>query len=266
MSGLFEAITTLVAHLFDPAVHRALVIALFALAPLTVLALRFVVAPYGRHARRGFGPTLPDRLGWFLMESPALFGFAFVYSQGRMRMNPGSLALLCLWLLHYGQRTLIYPLRLRSRGKRMPLLIAGSAICFNLLNLSVNAPAISGSASFDSSWLRDPRFLLGAALFLAGFAANLDADRRLFALRPPGETGYRIPHGGLFEYVSCPNYLAEIVEWTGWAIATWSWAGTAFALYTAANLAPRAAANHAWYRARFSDYPPARRALVPFLW
>jgi len=61
------------------------------------------------------------------------------------------------------------------------------------------------------------------------------------------------------------DYLGEIVEWTGWAVATWSLAGLAFALYTAANLAPRALSHHAWYRARFPEYPPSRRALVPFL-
>ena len=65
--------------------------------------------------------------------------------------------------------------------------------------------------------------------------------------------------------MSSPNYLGEIIEWTGWAIATWSLAGTAFAVYTAANLASRAFANHRWYRDRFPDYPSDRRALVPFL-
>jgi 3-oxo-5-alpha-steroid 4-dehydrogenase 1 len=63
--------------------------------------------------------------------------------------------------------------------------------------------------------------------------------------------------------VSSPNYLGEIIEWTGWAIATWSLAGFSFALYTFANLAPRAFANHRWYRETFDDYPPDRKALIP---
>ena len=44
---------------------------------------------------------------------------------------------------------------------------------------------------------------------------------------------------------------------------TWSLAGLAFALFTACNLAPRAIANHRWYRQQFPDYPPRRRILVP---
>ena len=65
--------------------------------------------------------------------------------------------------------------------------------------------------------------------------------------------------------MSCPNYLGEIVEWIGWAILTWSLAGASFAVWTAANLAPRALSNHRWYREQFTDYPPARRALIPFV-
>jgi 3-oxo-5-alpha-steroid 4-dehydrogenase 1 len=56
------------------------------------------------------------------------------------------------------------------------------------------------------------------------------------------------------------------VEWAGWALASWSVGGLAFALYTFANLAPRAVAHHAWYREQFPDYPKARKALVPFLY
>ena len=55
----------------------------------------------------------------------------------------------------------------------------------------------------------------------------------------------------------------EILEWTGWAVATWSLGGLAFCVFTAANLIPRARSNHRWYRENFSDYPPNRRALIP---
>ena len=74
-----------------------------------------------------------------------------------------------------------------------------------------------------------------------------------------------IPRGGLYERITAPNYFGEILEWTGWAIATWSWAGLAFAVYAVANLGPRAFANHRWYHERFPDYPPERKVLIPYL-
>ncbi|MEM6929685.1 MAG: hypothetical protein AAF602_22285 [Myxococcota bacterium] len=55
------------------------------------------------------------------------------------------------------------------------------------------------------------------------------------------------------------------MEWTGWALATWSLAGLGFAVYSVANLLPRALQHHRWYRATFDDYPTSRRALIPFV-
>ena len=87
----------------------------------------------------------------------------------------------------------------------------------------------------------------------------------MFRLRQPGETGYKIPRGGTYRWVSCPNYLGEMLQWLGWAIASWSLAGAAFAVFTLANLLPRAIAVHRWYKDEFPDYPPARRAVIPYL-
>jgi len=235
----------------------------FALAAITFVALMFVVAPYGRHLRRDWGPTIPARIGWFVMESPAVLFVGAVYAAGPNRAEPGCLALLALWMLHYVHRAFIFPLRMRG-GRTMPVLIAVLAIAFNLLNCWNNAHWLSTEGSYPTAWLTDPRFLVGATLFLAGFATNLAADNALLRLRAGNETGYQIPRGGLFELVSCPNYLGEIVEWFGWAIATWSPAGLAFAVYVVANLAPRALAHHAWYRKQFEDYPKDRKALIPF--
>ena len=74
-----------------------------------------------------------------------------------------------------------------------------------------------------------------------------------------------MPCGLLFRRVSCPNYLGEMIQWTGWAVATWSLAGLSFAVWTAANLVPRALAHHRWYREQFEEYPARRRAVLPFV-
>ena len=64
-----------------------------------------------------------------------------------------------------------------------------------------------------------------------------------------------MPRGGFFRWVSCPNYLGEMLQWSGFALATWSLPGLSFALWTVANLLPRAVAHHRWYRREFADYP-----------
>jgi steroid 5-alpha reductase family enzyme len=198
------------------------------------------------------------------MESPAPLVFAGVYLAGARRAELVPLVLLGLWQAHYLHRAYVYPFLTRG-GARIPVAIMAMAIAFNGLNGYINARWVSHLGYHPPGWLADPRFLAGVALFLGGLALNLSSDRTLRRLRAPGETGYRIPHGGAYRWVSCPNYLGEIVEWIGWALATWSAAGLAFAVYTTANLAPRAVAHHGWYKERFADYPARRRALVPYV-
>jgi steroid 5-alpha reductase family enzyme len=148
----------------------------------------------------------------------------------------------------------------------MPLLVVALGFSFNCLNAYVNARWISHLGHYGAGWLADPRFLAGGALFLVGFLVNLRSDSVLLRLRGRGESGYGIPRGGLFELVTCPNYLGEILEWFGYALASWSLPGLAFAVYTGANLVPRALAHRRWYRERYpGDYPPGRRAVIPWV-
>lgn len=232
---------------------------------LTATLLRFISAPYGRHGRPGWGPSIPSRVGWIIMETPASLAFLGIYLAGDRAGQLAPLLLLTLWQLHYFHRAFVFPFRMRLQGKTMPASVAAMAVFYNSWNAYINARWISHLGDYPASWLGEPRFLAGAALFLCGMAINLWADTVLLRLRRPGDTAYRVPRGGLFELVACPNYLGEIIEWCGWAVATWSLSGAAFAVFTAANVGPRALTHLKWYREKFPDYPPQRKALIPFL-
>ncbi len=244
--------------------HGVLVWAVIAAAGLTFLYLLRMTAPYGRHyAGTGWGPHISSRLGWVIMELPAVVIFLAVYLAGKSASHLVPLFFLAMWQVHYLNRTFVFPFRIRATGRKTPLLIVASGFFFNAINAYINARFISEFGEYAIEWLADPRFLTGVGIFLAGIALNLHADNVLIRLRSPGETGYVIPQGGGYRLVSCPNYLGELLEWAGWALATWSTCGLAFFLFTAANLVPRARSNHRWYRETFSDYPPRRKALIP---
>jgi len=97
---------------------------------------------------------------------------------------------------------------------------------------------------------------------------NLHSDNIIRNLRSKeevenGSKVYRIPQGGLFNYVSCPSYLTELLSFLGFAIATWS-LGALFVLgVSAANLIPRAFQTHQWYKDKFDDYPSKRKVIIP---
>lgn len=247
-------------------IHHWVTLGMFGLAAITFIALFFITAPYGRYGRGGWGPEIPTRVSWILMEMPAVAVFIWIFMQGQHASQMVPLVLLGVWQIHYVHRTLIFPFRMRTKGKRTPITIPLLAIVFNLLNAYVNARWISHFGAYASDWLTDPRFVIGIGLFFCGLLINLHADSVLFRLRKPGETGYKVPRGGLYEFIASPNYFGEILEWTGWALMTWSLAGLSFAAYTFANLAPRAVSHLGWYRETFPEYPKSRRALIPFVW
>ena len=231
------------------------------------IALFFVSAPYGRHARRGWGPMIPNHLSWFIMESPSVVMFALFFAVGTVPKNLPVILFFILWELHYVHRAFIYPWTIRDGHKKMPLGVMVLGFGFNLGNSYANGYYLFAlSGGYPLSWLLDPRFLVGVSLFLVGFIINRWSDLSLRALRRPGEVTYSVPYGGLFNFISCPNYLGEIIEWCGWALTTWSLPGLAFAVWTFANLAPRARSHHAWYFAYFPGYPHQRKALIPWIW
>jgi 3-oxo-5-alpha-steroid 4-dehydrogenase 1 len=248
--------------MFEAAFFYRVVYAGFAAGLAALIALCFFPAPYGRHSRSGWGPAIDPRIGWIAMELPAVATVAALFVTSDRTASLAGLVFLAMWEFHYVHRAFVYPLLLRPGSARMPVSIPALGIVFNLFNGYLQGGWLFRvSPRYAAGWLSDPHFLSGAALFLAGMAVNWHSDSVLRSLRKPGETEYKVPQGGFYRWVSCPNYLGEIVEWIGWAIATWSLAGTAFAFWTAANLIPRAVSHHKWYRQHFPGYPKERRAI-----
>ncbi|XP_032816199.1 3-oxo-5-alpha-steroid 4-dehydrogenase 1 isoform X4 [Petromyzon marinus] len=106
----------------------------------------------------------------------------------------------------------------------------------------------------------------GAVLWLAGLLINLHSDHILRNLRKPGETGYKIPRGGMFEFVSGANFFGEMVEWLGFAIACCTLQAWAFSVFSITVIGPRSVHHHKWYLEKFEDYPKKRKAVIPFLY
>lgn len=248
-------------------IYNYLIIGWFILAAIVFISLFFFTAPYGRHTRRGWGPSLNNTLGWVVMELGAPLMFAACFVLGSQPTTIVSVVFLGLWEAHYLHRSFIYPFTIRGKARHMSLVVLLFGFIFNLVNGYLNGRYLfTFSGGYPVSWLTDPRFIIGAMLIVCGYIINRQADTILRNLRRPGENGYQIPCGSFYRWISCPNYLGEILIWAGWAVATWSLPGLAFAVWTVANLAPRARAHHRWYRQHFPDYPPRRKALIPGVW
>ncbi|XP_004380331.1 3-oxo-5-alpha-steroid 4-dehydrogenase 1 [Trichechus manatus latirostris] len=237
-----------------------------ALGCLTLLLLRRIGSSYGRHSSPRLGWQMPARLAWVLQELPSLALPLLECARAapsHLRRRPNAL-LLAMFLVHYAHRTLIFPFLIRG-GKPTPLLIWVMAFMFCTFNGYLQGRYLSQYAEYSEDWVTDPRFLTGFALWLVGMLINIHSDHILRTLRKPGETGYKIPRGGLFEYVTAANFFGEIVEWCGYALASWSAQAGTFAFFTLCVLATRAEEHHRWYLEKFEDYPKSRKMLFPFL-
>lgn len=246
---------------------RFILIGWITIAVIVFVILFFISAPYGRHFRKNFGPSVSAKLGWILMESPASIVFLLGFYSFMRPVTFVPLIFLLMWEMHYIDRSFIYPMTLRRSTKPVPVSILMAGMIFNSMNAFLNIEYLSiNSAMYSEAWLSDIRFLSGLTVFLFGFIVNRHSDYILYRIRKHGVYEYAIPQSGLYRYISCPNYFGEILIWIGWTFATWSPVALAFSIWSIANLAPRARSHHRWYKEQFSDYPAERHILVPWLW
>lgn len=241
-----------------------------AVAALAVfIALHFFEAGYGYLFDRRYGPPIPNKIGWVLMESPVFILMAILWAASDRMWQAGPLALFLLFEAHYFQRSFIFPLLLRGNSK-MPLGIVLMGMVFNTLNALMQGGWVFyvSPADYYDNWFARPWIYIGGALFIAGMVINLHSDRIIRHLRKPGDTRHYIPRGGMFRYVSSANYFGELLEWVGFAVASCSWAGAVFAWWTFANLAPRAASLRRRYEQEFGEEFSRlhRKRIIPFIY
>ncbi|GIL76364.1 hypothetical protein Vretimale_5924 [Volvox reticuliferus] len=238
--------------------------------PVFIALISGISAPYGRYSRAGWGFYINARVAWLTQELPALLTFTyfilFFGAPGILEQPLSSRTILAAaFCAHYLYRALVYPFLIRG-GKPTPFSVWAMSLTFCVWNGFLQGWTFARKMHSDIPvW--HPRIAAGLLLWLFGFINVMRADSILTNLRKPGDTGYKIPRGGMFEYVSAGNYASEILEWTGFALAAGTLQAFAFALFTFCNLAPRGHHHHLWYQGKFKDeYPKRRKAVMPFIW
>ena len=210
------------------------------------------------------------RLGWFIQEVPSFVVPAVLCMESYPQINMTQMVVMTMFMAHYFNRSIIYPLRI-FQAKDTPIFIVLAAFVFCSFNGFLQAHYVLHVVQFQPGEVLKPSFVFGVVVFAIGFLINNDSDRRLRLLRATANSDpkerYKIPRGGMFEYVSSANYFGEIVEWWGFAlVARLNPGALFFAGFTTIFLGLRGIDNHKWYLEKFGDkYPSKRRAVIPFL-
>ncbi len=239
------------------------------LAVIVFISLFFVRAGYGVFRTKQWGIAVNNKIGWVIMEAPVFIVMLWLWWCSEVTCEVVPLIFLLLFECHYFQRSFIFPLLLRGHSK-MPVAIVLMGVVFNVVNGVIQGQwlfFLAPKGMYSLSWLTTPQFLLGVIVFIIGMVINLHSDYVIRHLRAPGDTRHYLPSKGLYRYVTSGNYFGEFVEWCGFALATWSWAGAVFALWTFANLAPRAHAIRERYYSEFGrEAVGKRKRMIPFIY
>lgn len=225
-----------------------------AMAVVVFVSLYFVDAGYGKMISPKWGWAVNNKVAWVLMEAPVFFVMLYFWLTADDMWAVAPLVMFLLFELHYFQRSFVFPFLLKGKSK-MPVAIMTMGIIFNCINGYIQGMWIfrlSGNM-YTAEWLTSPQFIIGAVIFFVGLAINWHSDYVIRHLRKPGDTRHYLPQKGMYRYVTSANYFGEIVEWTGFAVLTWSFAGLVFLIWTCANLVPRANSIYHKYEKEFAD-------------
>jgi len=197
----------------------------------TIVAVYLISAPYGRYSPSqqrtniNWGFLVPPKIAWFIMESPNLwmmglvfviaksFNLCIIYGSEKGDSYLPNLILIICFLTHYINRSVIYPLQMQG-GNSMPIsvmLLAFAYCSWNGFNQAVSLLVVT---KYPVGWIFSIQFILGIALFICSFYINISSDKYLLSLKKEKSlNSYSIPHGGLFELISCPNYCEDYCKY-----------------------------------------------------
>lgn len=241
--------------ILDQAQFNFLLFVMAITAVIVFIALYHIEAGYGKMISKKWGPAINNRVAWICMESPVFFVLLYFWASSDRQWNIAPFLFFLFFQIHYFQRSFIFPLMLKGKSK-MPLSIMVMGVMFNTINGYMQGEWIfflSPENMYTAEWLSTPQFIVGSILFFTGMGINLHSDYVIRHLRKPGDTKHYLPKKGMYHYVTSANYFGEITEWVGFAILTWSLSGAMFAVWTMANLVPRANSIYKRYSVEFAD-------------
>lgn len=249
---------------------NGLVYGMLGMAVMVFVSLYFVTAGYGQFRTKQWGLSINNKVAWVLMEIPVFIVMLTIWLGSPLKWALPQLVLFCLFELHYFQRSLVFPFLLKGKSK-MPVAIMLMGVLFNVINGLLQGgglywypnPDFAEGAGYLLRW----NAIAGILLFIIGMAVNLHSDHVIRHLRKPGDTKHYLPQKGMYRYVTSANYMGEILEWTGFALAAGTLVAWVFPIWTAANLVPRAHAIYNKYREEFGKEALAeKKRIIPFIY
>ena len=75
---------------------------------MTFITLLKIPAPYGKFSKTNWGPMIPSKLGWIVMNISPL-ALLYFFLNGNIEKTPTNITFMSLWTLHYFNEVLFIP-------------------------------------------------------------------------------------------------------------------------------------------------------------
>ena len=131
---------------------ESLVLIWLALGLITFIVLLKIPAPYGKFSKTNWGPMIPSKFGWFIMEIISPTALIYFFLNGDIEKTSTNITFITFWALHYFNRSVIYPLR-QNNPSKMPLIIAVLAFLFNVINGYINGTYLGSIQDYSAEYL-----------------------------------------------------------------------------------------------------------------
>jgi len=206
------------------------------------------------------GIMVPSKLGMNLLYAPPAAVAAYMLATAEHDDSRSNL-IAKMMIAHFGKRTAECCFVHRYSGD-MPL---GSSGFITFFYTVITISSIHYARLVPKSLYEEWTLPAGLGLFAAGLLGNGYHHWLLANMRKPGEKEYKVPRGGLFEYVACPHYLFELFGWLGAAVASQHSFALASFCCMSVYLSDRAVGQSEWNRKKLPNYPSSRKNILPFI-
>jgi very-long-chain enoyl-CoA reductase len=211
-----------------------------------------------RYSKFGTQKGVPSRLGMFVLYSlPILTATIWAWPY-LTQASAVQWVVYGMLAVHFIKRTLEVLFVHKYSGHIQPFTFVIIVVTYAMIAGMVSALNARALPNMDTL------VYVGIVIFIVGEIGNYYHHKLLADLRAKND-GYYLPHGGWFEYSTCPHYFFELLAWLGIFLASRHLFTLLAFIAMFGYLTARSIKTRQWYVKRFPKYPAKRKYMIPFI-
>jgi len=207
-----------------------------------------------------FSRIYNTRKGLFFIYFSTFLSITFIYVNDVIKNTPYHIIVYIFYLINYLKRCfeVLFIHKFSKKSSFFALLYIGVSNVF-VNTILCKYILLSNKNKDDSNLI----LLLFLFLFIITFIIIIIII--IIIESPRNAKRYKIPRGGLFEYVSCPHYFMEFLTWAGFSVIVHRLSVYGHITFLLCTFIGRSYQTRKWYNNNIVGYPRKRKCLIPLI-